>query len=87
MVGFCRIEIGKEIQPLAKQSRKSGLSLTSYHMQNTSKNPSTVQHASSYTRQKARHGSSFISTRLLGIIVNPIIYHLVLTAEKMSEVR
>lgn len=84
MVGFCRIEIGKEMQPLAKQSRKSGLSLD---MQNTSKNPSTVQHASSYTRQKARHGSSFISTRLLGIIVNPIIYHLVLTAEKMSEVR
>lgn len=84
MVGFCRIEIGKEMQPLAKQSRKSGLSLD---MQNTSKNPSTVQHAASYTRQKARHGSSFISTRLLGIIVNPIIYHLVLTAEKMSEVR
>lgn len=42
------------MQPLAKQSRKSGLSLNSYHMQNTSKNPSTVQHASSYTRQKGR---------------------------------
>lgn len=65
-----RLGIGRGIQPLSKQDRTSGLSLSTCRVQNISGNPFTLQRAASHTRLKARHRSSFISDGLLGIIVN-----------------
>lgn len=45
-----------------------------------------MKHASSYTRQKARLGSSFISDGLLGIVVNTGDLASAMTTE-VSEIR